>query len=140
MSIGVHEILSGGFSKFELNQKVQFATGQIALHYTTIEKVAELCMPLESLVDGKSGRLVVIAIEQSFCRSFAASPLEDLAFNDAGDGESEMRSPRFHRFRSQELQQEAERLLSGVCFGKFGLTFNSAANRAVQHRGKHDNE
>jgi hypothetical protein len=51
-----------------------------------------------------------------------------------------VRLPGQHFLRSQELQQETERLLGDVFLRKCGLIPHDAADRAMQHRDKRENE
>jgi len=140
ISVQVLEILLIGSLQFELNQEIQFGVRQITSGNTTVQKVTELRVPLERLLDRNGIENLIIMTQQRFFDLLAASPPEGLAFDGAGNGEGEMRLPGLQVVRPQELEQDTEHLLRDVFLSKSRSVPGHAANRAMQHRDKYENE
>jgi hypothetical protein len=139
-SVQVLEILPMGSLQFELNQQIQFGARQITSGNTTVQKVTELRVPLERLLNRKRVENVSTMTQQRVFHLLAAGPLEGLAFNGAGNGEGEMGLPGLQVIRPQELEQDTEHLLRDVFLSKSRSVPGHAANRSMQHRDKYENK
>jgi len=129
-----------GSLEFKLNQQIQFGVRQITSGNTTVEKVTELRVPLERLLDRDRVENVSTMTQQRVFHLLAASPLEGPAFNTAGNGEGEVGLPGLQVIRPQELEQDTEHLLRDVFLGKSRSVPGHAANRSMQHRDKDENK
>jgi hypothetical protein len=140
ISIDALEILPIGSLQFELNQQIQLSVSQVTPGDTTVQKVTELRVPLERLLDRKRVENVITMIQERVFPLLAASPLEGLAFHGAGNGEGEMGLPDLQVIRPQELEQDTEHLLRDVFLRKSRSVPGHAANRSMQHRHEYENE
>jgi hypothetical protein len=140
ISVQVLEILPMGSLQFELNQQIQLSVSQVTPDNTTVQKVTELRVPLERVLDRNGIENLIIMTQQRVFHLLAASPLEGLAFDGAGNGEGEMGLPGLQVVRAQELEQDTQHLLRDVFLSKSRSVSGHAANRVMQHRDKYENE
>jgi hypothetical protein len=105
-----------------------------------MQKVPELRMALEKVFNRKWINCVTASVEQRVFGSLAPGPGEDLAFYRTGDREGEVSLPDLHFLGTQELQEEAERLLRDVLLRQRWLITRDAADGLMQHGDKRENE